>query len=64
MYVEVRSGTDSCENRNEAIGNQLEILGATVASRLTKDVTHVVSKRTYRTDIMLYMYVCIGVFIS
>ena len=42
VYVEVRSGTDSCENRQQAIAHQLELLGATVSQRLTKDVTHMV----------------------
>ncbi len=42
VYVEVRSGTDSCENRQAAIAHQLELLGATVTQRFTKDVTHLV----------------------
>ena len=42
VYVEVRSGTDSCENRQQAVAHQLELLGATISQRLTKDVTHMV----------------------
>ncbi len=42
MFVEVRSGTDSCENRQAAIAHQLELLGATVTQRITRDVTHMV----------------------
>ncbi|XP_064382263.1 microcephalin-like isoform X2 [Halichondria panicea] len=44
VFVEVRSGTDSCENRQAAIAHQLELLGATVTQRITRDVTHMVFK--------------------
>ena len=31
VYVDVRSGLDSCENRSEAVSHQLDALGATVS---------------------------------
>ena len=33
VYVDVRSGTDSCQNHSEATAHQLETLGATVSPR-------------------------------
>ncbi|XP_033123690.1 microcephalin-like [Anneissia japonica] len=40
-YVEVRCGF---ENRSKGVAKQLEILGAKVSTRLTKEVTHVIWK--------------------
>ena len=34
VYVDVRSGTDGCENRSQAIAHQLDMLGATVSELL------------------------------
>ncbi|XP_065898907.1 microcephalin-like isoform X2 [Dysidea avara] len=43
-YVDVRSGKGRCENRSKAVAKQLDNLGATIAKRLTNDVTHIVYK--------------------
>ena len=40
-YVEARSGND---NRSSAISRELEVMGASVESKLTNDVTHVIFK--------------------
>ncbi|XP_071965258.1 microcephalin-like [Antedon mediterranea] len=40
-YVEVRCGF---ENRSKAVSKQLELLGANISNRLTKEVTHVIWK--------------------
>ncbi|CAH1253673.1 MCPH1 [Branchiostoma lanceolatum] len=43
VYVEVRCN-DTMENRSKAVARQLELLGAQVEPKLTREVTHVVFK--------------------